>query len=210
MPIDFEWLGDLIDLEIRELHAEAFETRVHIEADLNWRTLVNEHSLGWVVARNGRRLVGFANVPWDPIIALTDRAQNDLTRISSKIGVRPCRGDKRSRDAVRLALRSPICAVSSTARGGTRKEAYAALRSYSWIRPPSRSRTIDPVASAAASGGPHSGIRRSRPRWGRSRCSGRDRSSGLMTIGQFCPQRGRYSSDRPGTSITRADGPIRS
>jgi GNAT superfamily N-acetyltransferase len=65
MPIDFEWRGDFIDLEIRELHAEAFETSVHNEAELNWSALVNEHSLGWVVARNGRRLVGFANVPWD-------------------------------------------------------------------------------------------------------------------------------------------------
>jgi hypothetical protein len=57
MPIDFEWLGDLIDLEIRELHAEEFETRVHIEADLNWRTLVNEHSPGWDCGQErGRRL----------------------------------------------------------------------------------------------------------------------------------------------------------
>jgi GNAT superfamily N-acetyltransferase len=65
MPIDFEWRGDFSDLEINKLHAEAFETRVHNEAELNWRTFVNEHSLGWVVARNRRTLVGFANVPWD-------------------------------------------------------------------------------------------------------------------------------------------------
>ena len=65
MPIGFEWRGDFSDLEINELHVEAFETGVHNEAESSWRTLVNEHSLGWVVARNGRRLVGFANVPWD-------------------------------------------------------------------------------------------------------------------------------------------------
>jgi GNAT superfamily N-acetyltransferase len=32
---------------------------------LNWSTLVNEHGLGWVVARSGKQLVGFVNVPWD-------------------------------------------------------------------------------------------------------------------------------------------------
>ena len=47
-------------LRSAELHAEAFETSVHNEAELNWSTLVNEHSLGWVVARNGRRLVRLA------------------------------------------------------------------------------------------------------------------------------------------------------
>jgi GNAT superfamily N-acetyltransferase len=65
MPIEFEWRGDFSDIEISKLHAEAFATSVHNEAELNWRTLLNEHSLGWVVARNGGRLVGFTNVAWD-------------------------------------------------------------------------------------------------------------------------------------------------
>jgi hypothetical protein len=42
---------------------------------------------------------------------------------------------------------------------GTRREAYAAFRWYSWMRPPRRSRhTIDPVAFATPSDGPPSGI----------------------------------------------------
>jgi GNAT superfamily N-acetyltransferase len=65
MPIDFEWRGAFSNIEINKLHAEAFETSVHSEAELSWKTLVSEHSLGWVVARSGTRLVGFANVPWD-------------------------------------------------------------------------------------------------------------------------------------------------
>lgn len=49
----------------RALHAEAFETRVFDETEWNWVDQVHRHSLGWVVARDGNRLIGFVNVPWD-------------------------------------------------------------------------------------------------------------------------------------------------
>jgi GNAT superfamily N-acetyltransferase len=47
---------------VNELHAEAFGHRV-LEDD--WQAQVQQHSLGWVCARDGVRLVGFVNVAWD-------------------------------------------------------------------------------------------------------------------------------------------------
>jgi GNAT superfamily N-acetyltransferase len=32
---------------------------------INWRTQVEQHSLGWVCAFDAARLVGFVNVAWD-------------------------------------------------------------------------------------------------------------------------------------------------
>jgi len=46
----------------------AFATRVYGEDEWNWRALVDRHSLGWVVARDDERLVGFANVLWDGFV----------------------------------------------------------------------------------------------------------------------------------------------
>ncbi len=34
----------------------------------NWVELTARHSLGWVVARDGERLVGFVNVIWDGLV----------------------------------------------------------------------------------------------------------------------------------------------
>ena len=56
------------NVEINDLHAEAFATRVFDEAKWNWRELVDNHSLGWVVARDGGRLVGFVNVISDGLV----------------------------------------------------------------------------------------------------------------------------------------------
>jgi GNAT superfamily N-acetyltransferase len=47
------------------LHAEAFATRLYTKDEWNWEDLLPRHSLGWVVAREGTRLVGFVNVVWD-------------------------------------------------------------------------------------------------------------------------------------------------
>ncbi len=60
--VDFEWKGGFGNEEVNALHAEAFETRVF---DDDWLALLEEHSLGWVVARGGSQLVGFVNVIWD-------------------------------------------------------------------------------------------------------------------------------------------------
>ena len=38
------------------------------ESEWNWVRLVDQHSLGWVVAREGGELVGFVNVVWDGLV----------------------------------------------------------------------------------------------------------------------------------------------
>lgn len=68
MSITYQWRGDFRNAELNELHAEAFETRVFDESEWNWSELVHRHSLGWVVARDGDRLVGFVNVLWDGLV----------------------------------------------------------------------------------------------------------------------------------------------
>jgi GNAT superfamily N-acetyltransferase len=66
--VTYEWRGDFETAEANALHAEAFETRRFDDAEWNWRELVARHSLGWVVARDGGRLVGFVNVVWDGLV----------------------------------------------------------------------------------------------------------------------------------------------
>jgi GNAT superfamily N-acetyltransferase len=90
VPITYEWRGAFDNTEVNELHAAAFETRVFDESEWNWTQLVNAHSLGWVVARDGDRLVGFVNVPWDGLghawiqdltVAEAARGQGVATRL---------------------------------------------------------------------------------------------------------------------------------
>ena len=57
-----EWRGAFTNPELNALHAEGFD---HPVLDDDWRAQVERHSLGWVCARDGDRLVGFVNVPWD-------------------------------------------------------------------------------------------------------------------------------------------------
>jgi GNAT superfamily N-acetyltransferase len=66
--IDYRWRGEFDNAEVHVLHAEAFDTPVFDESEWNWRELVAAHSLGWVVARDGERLVGFVNVVWDGLV----------------------------------------------------------------------------------------------------------------------------------------------
>jgi GNAT superfamily N-acetyltransferase len=67
--VTYEWRGEFGNDEVNALHAEAFETRVYDESEWNWRRQVEEHSLGWVVARDGDgALVGFVNVLWDGLV----------------------------------------------------------------------------------------------------------------------------------------------
>jgi GNAT superfamily N-acetyltransferase len=61
--VAYRWRGDFGNAELNALHAEAFEHPVL--GDDDWRAQVARHSLGWVCARDGGRLVGFVNVPWD-------------------------------------------------------------------------------------------------------------------------------------------------
>jgi acetyltransferase (GNAT) family protein len=60
-----EWRGSFTNSEVNALHSRAFDPSVRTEADWDWSVLVSRHSLGWVVARDGERLVGFVNVLWD-------------------------------------------------------------------------------------------------------------------------------------------------
>jgi len=65
MPPSYEWRGSFDNAEVNRLHAEAFKTRVYSDHEWNWAELLAHHSLGWVVARDGARLVGLVNVVWD-------------------------------------------------------------------------------------------------------------------------------------------------
>jgi len=64
----YEWRGPFTNQEINSLHAEAFNTRMFDESEWNWVELIQRHSLGWVVAREGAELVGFVNVLWDGLV----------------------------------------------------------------------------------------------------------------------------------------------
>ena len=68
MTATYEWRGLFTNQEVNALHAEAFSTRLYSEAEWNWVELVRQHSLGWVVARQGEQLVGFVNVAWDGLV----------------------------------------------------------------------------------------------------------------------------------------------
>jgi GNAT superfamily N-acetyltransferase len=68
MAVTYEWRAPFDNVELNELHAEAFETRVFDETEWNWVDQVHRHSLGWVVARDGDRLIGFVNVLWDGLV----------------------------------------------------------------------------------------------------------------------------------------------
>ncbi|MGW6308780.1 GNAT family N-acetyltransferase [Streptomyces niveus] len=62
MTITYEWRGDFENAAVNVLHAEGFG---HRTLDIDWRAQVHRHSLGWVCAWRGSRLVGFVNVAWD-------------------------------------------------------------------------------------------------------------------------------------------------
>ncbi len=62
MTITYEWRGDVDNSALDGLHAEGFG---HPVGQTDWRARLHGHSLGWVCAREGDRLVGFVNVAWD-------------------------------------------------------------------------------------------------------------------------------------------------
>ena len=67
MAITYTWRGDVSSTELNRLHADAFETRVYGDDEWDWVAQL-EHSLGWVVARDGAALVGYVNVVWDGLV----------------------------------------------------------------------------------------------------------------------------------------------
>lgn len=59
---EFTWRGAFENPELEAVHAEAFG---HDPVDYDWNAQVRDHSLGWVVGRDGDALVGFVNVVGD-------------------------------------------------------------------------------------------------------------------------------------------------
>jgi len=62
MELDYRWRGAIDNAALNALHAEGFRTRL---TDWDWAAQLERHSLGWVTAHDGDRLVGFVNVAWD-------------------------------------------------------------------------------------------------------------------------------------------------
>jgi len=87
LTITYEWRGAVGNLELNALHAEGFD---HPVFDDDWERQLADHSLGWVVARDGVDLVGFVNVAWDggvhaflldTLVATSSRHQRIGTRL---------------------------------------------------------------------------------------------------------------------------------
>lgn len=68
MDVTYAWRGQFDNDEVNVVHAAAFGTRVFTADEWDWVALTAQHSLGWVVARDGERLVGFVNVVWDGLV----------------------------------------------------------------------------------------------------------------------------------------------
>ncbi len=66
--ITYTWRTPFTNREIHALHAAAFETRLFDESEWDWIRQTDRHSLGWVVARDGDRFIGFVNVLWDGLV----------------------------------------------------------------------------------------------------------------------------------------------
>ncbi|MHB8504964.1 MAG: GNAT family N-acetyltransferase [Acidimicrobiales bacterium] len=63
MAVRYEWRGGFGSAELETLHGEGFG---HVPVPgFDWEAQLDDHSLGWVCAREGRELVGFVNVAWD-------------------------------------------------------------------------------------------------------------------------------------------------
>jgi GNAT superfamily N-acetyltransferase len=60
--VRYEWRAAFANADINGLHAEGFG---HDLRDTDWRDRLERHSLGWVCAYEGTRLIGFVNVAWD-------------------------------------------------------------------------------------------------------------------------------------------------
>jgi GNAT superfamily N-acetyltransferase len=68
VTVTYSWRGSVANGELNRLHAEAFDTQLYSDDEWNWVELLDQHSLGWVVARDDHVLVGFVNVVWDGLV----------------------------------------------------------------------------------------------------------------------------------------------
>lgn len=95
--IHVRWRGEFQDVEVEVLHAECFDHVPDVEA--GWGRRVGRHSLGWVCAREGGRLVGWVNVAWDggehafllDTMVSADHRQRGIARELVAIAVDGCR-----------------------------------------------------------------------------------------------------------------------
>lgn len=88
MPsVELEWRGAVANDELNALHAQGFD---HLPLEDDWKRQLQDHSLGWVVARDESQLVGFVNVAWDggvhaflldTLVAETHRGQGIGTQL---------------------------------------------------------------------------------------------------------------------------------
>ncbi|MDR0345201.1 MAG: GNAT family N-acetyltransferase [Nocardiopsaceae bacterium] len=62
MTISYEWRSEFENAAVNRLHADGFG---HEPINVDWRSRVQQHSLGWVCARREGELTGFVNVAWD-------------------------------------------------------------------------------------------------------------------------------------------------
>lgn len=86
--ITYEWRGSFANAEIHPLHAAAFGTRLFDESEWDWVEQCQRYSLGWVVAREEGRFVGFVNVLWDGLVhAFIEDVMVDVTVRRSGVGV---------------------------------------------------------------------------------------------------------------------------
>lgn len=60
--LDYVWRAPFDSSEVELLHAVGFGREPE---SYEWWDQVNQHSLGWVCAREEQLLVGFVNVAWD-------------------------------------------------------------------------------------------------------------------------------------------------
>ncbi len=99
--ITVAWRGSFTNREIHALHAAAFETRLFDESEWDWVAQTERHSLGWVVARDGGRFIGFANVLWDGMVhAFLEDVMVDASSRHRGIGAAVVRA---ARDGARAA-----------------------------------------------------------------------------------------------------------
>lgn len=64
----FGWRQPFNNTELNQLHAAAFNSRVHSDEEWDWVSQVDRHSMGWVTARLDGKLVGFTNVITDGFV----------------------------------------------------------------------------------------------------------------------------------------------
>jgi GNAT superfamily N-acetyltransferase len=87
MTITYVWRGQIDNVALEGLHGEGFG---HEPTDYDWQSQLEGHSLGWVGAYDGERLVGFVNVVGDgaahafvidTLVALSHRRRGIGTRL---------------------------------------------------------------------------------------------------------------------------------